>query len=346
VGIVRPNHDRDPPSRSYLEAAVRIAVTGSIATDHLMTFPGRFSEQLVADQLDRVSLSFLVDGLEIRRGGVAANICFGLGQLGRSPILVGAVGQDFDTDHRSWLKRHGVDTSGVRVSELKHTARFLCTTDLDQNQMASFYTGAMEEARFIELAPIGERLGGLDLVVVSPNDPEAMLRHTRECRQLQLPFVADPGQQLARMEGAQIKKLVDGAAYLVTNDYEKALLESKTGWSNDEVLARVQVRITTLGAKGCVIETRDGVVCEVPAAPEQRREDPTGVGDAFRAGLLAGLGWQLPLERCAQIGSMVATYVLEQVGTQEYELDADEFLARLGATYGDEVAAEVRPHLA
>jgi adenosine kinase len=324
---------------------VRIAVTGSIATDYLMTFPGRFSEQLVADQLDRVSLSFLVDELEVRRGGVAANISFGLGQLGQTPVLVGAVGADFDGDYRSWLKRHGVDTSGVHVSELKHTARFLCTTDLDQNQMASFYTGAMEEARFIELAPIHERIGGLDLVVISPNDPEAMLRHTRECRQLGVPFMADPGQQLARMDGDQVKKLVDDAAYLITNDYEKALLESKTGWSSDEVLSRVGTRITTLGPKGCLIETADGVGCEVTAAPEQRREDPTGVGDAFRAGLLAGLAWRLELERSAQVGSMVATYVLEHVGTQEYELDPEDFLARLGSVYGADAASQVRPHL-
>lgn len=325
---------------------MRIAVTGSIATDYLMTFPGRFSEQLVADQLDRVSLSFLVDELEVRRGGVAANICFGLGQLGRTPVLVGAVGQDFDSDYRAWLVRHGVDCSGVHVSDLKHTARFLCTTDLDQNQMASFYTGAMEEARFIELGPVSERLGGIDLVVVSPNDPEAMLRHTAECRSAGFAFMADPGQQLARMEGPAVRKLVDGARYLITNDYEKSLLESKTGWSSDEVLERVEVRITTLGPKGCIIETREGgTVCEVPAAPEQRRADPTGVGDAFRAGFLAGIGWQLSLERSAQIGSMVATYVLEHVGTQEYDMDADDFLHRLGTTYGDEAAAEVRPHL-
>ncbi len=324
---------------------MRIAVTGSIATDYLMTFPGRFSEQLVADQLDRVSLSFLVDELEVRRGGVAANIAFGLAQLGQSPVLVAAVGEDFNTDYRSWLKRHGVDTSGVRVSELKHTARFLCTTDLDQNQMASFYTGAMEEARFIELAPIAERLGALDLVVISPNDPEAMVRHTVECRQLGVPFMADPGQQLARMEGPQVRKLVDGATYLVTNDYEKALLETKTGWSSDDVLARVGTRITTLGAKGCIIETSDGVVCEVLAAPEQQRTDPTGVGDAFRAGFLAGLAWDLGLEPSAQIGSMVATYVLEHIGTQEYELDADEFCQRLGRVYGTDAAERVRHEL-
>ena len=324
---------------------MRIAVTGSIATDYLMTFPGRFSEQLVADQLDRVSLSFLVDELEVRRGGVAANIAFGLAQLGLNPLLVGAVGEDFDADYRAWLRRHGVDTSGVHVSELRHTARFLCTTDLDQAQMASFYTGAMEEARFIELAPLAERHGTLDLVVISPNDPEAMLRHTSECRQLGTPFMADPGQQLARMEGPQVRKLVDRATYLITNDYEKALLESKTGWSDTEVLARVGTRITTLGPEGSLIENGDGTRIEVPAAPEQRREDPTGVGDAFRAGFLAGLAWRLPLQRCAELGSLVATYVLEHIGTQEYDLEREDVLERLGAVYGAAAADEVAVHL-
>ena len=324
---------------------MRITVTGSIATDYLMTFPGRFAEQLVADQLDRVSLSFLVDELEVRRGGVAANIAFGLGQLGLTPLLVGAVGQDFDTDYRAWLRRHGVDCSGVHVSELKHTARFLCTTDLDQNQMASFYTGAMEEARFIELAPIADRVGGLDLVVISPNDPEAMLRHTDECRQLGWAFMADPGQQLARMDGPQVRRLIDGAAYLITNDYERTLLETKTGWESDEILGRVGVRITTRGPKGCLIERRDGSSFEVPAAPEQRREDPTGVGDAFRAGFLAGLAWRLPLRRSAEVGSLVATFVLEHIGTQEYELVSEVFVERLREVFGDETADAVREHI-
>ena len=156
---------------------MRIAVTGSIATDHLMNFEGRFSESLVVDQLDKISLSFLVDDLEVRRGGIAANIAFGLGCLGLDPILVGAVGQDF-ADYRSWLQRHRVDTGSVHISELRHTARFVCTTDSDHAQIASFYAGAMQEAREIELTPIAERVGGIDLVVISANDPEAMLRHT------------------------------------------------------------------------------------------------------------------------------------------------------------------------
>src|SRR5476651_1327511 len=232
--------------------AMRIAVTGSIATDHLMSFPGRFADQLMPDQLHNVSLSFLVDSLEIRRGGVAANICFGMAAFGLRPILVGSVGADFD-DYRSWLERHGVDTASVHVSDLHHTARFVCTTDTDQNQIASFYAGAMSDARFIELSPVAARVGGLDLVIISPNDPEAMLRHTDECRDRGYPFIADPSQQLARMEGPEIRRLVDGAALLFTNDYEKVLTETKTGWSDAEVLDRVGVRVTTLGAEGAII---------------------------------------------------------------------------------------------
>jgi adenosine kinase len=323
---------------------VRIAVTGSIATDYLMTFPGRFSEQIMAEQLDRLSLSFLVDKLEVRRGGVAANIAFGLGQLGERPLLVGAVGEDFNSDYRTWLERHGVITSTVHVSEMKHTARFLCTTDQDQNQMASFYSGAMDESRFIELGPIHDA-HGLDLAVISPNDPEAMLRHTEECRQLGITFMSDPGQQLARMDGPEIRGLVEGATYLVTNDYEKGLLEKKTGWSSDEVLERVAMRITTQGPDGCLIDTPDGGSIEVIAAPERRREDPTGVGDAFRAGFLAGLSWGVSLERAAQVGSLLATYVLEHIGTQEYRLNRTEFRDRFGTCFGKVPAQEIAEHL-
>src|SRR3954454_1561760 len=208
-----------------------------------MSFPGRFAEQLLPDQLAHLSVSFLVTDLEVRRGGVAANIAFGMGLLGLRPLLVGSVGADF-ADYRAWLERHGVDTSGVRVSELKHTARFVCTTDADLNQIASFYPGAMSEAREIELGA----LGPVDLVVVSPNDPEAMLRHTTECRERGIAFVADPSQQLSSLDGEQIRSLVDGAAILLTNAYEAALTERKTGWSAQDILGRVGIRVTTHGA--------------------------------------------------------------------------------------------------
>ena len=319
---------------------MRVCVTGSIATDHLMTFPGRFSDSLVADKLDSVSLSFLVEELDIRRGGVGPNIAFGMAVLGVRPVLVGAAGPDF-ADYRSWLDRHGVDTASVRVSDVRHTARFVCTTDSQQCQIASFYAGAMSEAREIELGPIADRVGGLDLVLIGANDPEAMARHTDECRFRGIPFVADPSQQLAWSDGDAIKQLVDGAAYLFSNEYESSLIEHKTGWTSDEVLARVGVRVTTLGKNGARIEVAGQPTIEVPTPPEEVKADPTGVGDAFRAGFLSGLTWGLSHERCAQIGSLLATYVIETVGTQEYDLAQQHFLTRFTATYGEDAAAEV-----
>lgn len=317
-----------------------VAVTGSIATDHLMHFPGRFAEQLIGDQLHRVSLSFLVDDLVVRRGGIGANVAFGMGALGCRPVLVGAVGDDFG-DYRSWLERHGVDCSGVRVSDVAHTARFVCTTDDDMCQIASFYAGAMAEARLIELTPVADRVGGLDLVLISPDDPEAMLRHAEECRQRGYRFGVDPSQQLARMNGEQIRSFIGGAAYLFTNDYEWGLLRNKTGWSESEVLERVGMRITTLGEKGVEIIDAGGAVTHVGAVPETTKADPTGVGDGFRAGFLAGLTQGLSVERSAQLGSYIAVLVLETVGTQEWTFTREDALARIGGAYGPDAATEI-----
>lgn len=319
-------------------------MSGSIATDHLMHFPGKFSEQFLADHLHKVSLSFLVDELVVRRGGVAPNIAFGMAQLGAAPVLVGAAGHDFD-DYRAWLERHGVDCDSVHISADQHTARFVCTTDEEMCQIASFYAGAMSEARNIELAPAISR-SGADLVVISADDPAAMTRHSEECRELGYAFAADPSQQIARMTGAELVTLIEGASLLFTNDYERSLLESKTGLSEGEVLAQVGVQVTTLGAKGVEIRGQDLPTVHVPAAREYAKIDPTGVGDGFRAGFLAARGWGLSWERAAQVGSLLATLVLETMGTQEYQVKRPEFLQRLVESYGDEVAADVSPHLA
>jgi len=321
---------------------VKIALTGSIATDHLMTFKGRFSDSLVVEQLDKISVSFLADDLEIRRGGVAANIAFGMANLGQRPVLVGAVGEDF-ADYRSWLERHGVDCDAVHVSGTKHTARFVCTTDDDMAQIATFYAGAMSEARAIELKPVADRVGGLDLVLIGANDPEAMQRHTQECRTRGIPFIADPSQQLAFADGPFIRRLIDGAAYLFTNEYEAHLTEQKTGWDHDEILDRVDTRVITRGSDGVSIHRRGEETITVPVAREVRKADPTGVGDGFRAGFLVGLCGGLGHQRCAELGSMLATYVIETVGTQEYSLGQEHFLRRLSEAYGEQAAAEIAP---
>lgn len=322
-----------------------LLICGSIATDHLMTFSGRFKDSMVVDQLDKISLSFLVDDLEIRRGGVAANMCFGLARLGLSPVLVGAAGEDF-TDYCSWLERHGVDCSYVHLSDSRHTARFVCTTDSTMAQFASFYPGAMSESRLIELLPIVTKVGDPDFVLIAADDPEGMLRHTRECRQRGYAFIADPSQQLAFSEGELIRELIDGATYLFSNEYESHMIESKTGWSPEEVLSRVGTQVTTLGADGVRILARDTAPIEVKAAVGVTAVEPTGVGDAFRAGFLAGLEWELGHERAAQIGCVLAAYVVETVGTQEYSFGPHQFVERLRTSYGDTAAEEVAARLA
>ena len=320
---------------------MQIAVTGSIATDHLMTFRGAFSDSLVVEQLDKISVSFLADTLEIRRGGVAGNICFGMAVLGARPILVGAAGEDF-SDYRSWLTRHGVVTDHVHISQSRHTARFVCTTDDTMAQIATFYAGAMAEARMIELGPIHSQWN-LDLVLVGADDPEAMLRHTQECRSSGIPFIADPSQQLAFADGPFIRKLIDGADYLFTNEYESHLTETKTGWSQAEIDDRVTTRVITRGKDGADIRTKGAEPIHVPVAGDVERVDPTGVGDAFRAGFLVGLAGGLGHERCAQIGSVLAAHVLETVGTQEYLVTRSGFLDRFTQAYGDAAAEEIAP---
>lgn len=316
-----------------------IAVSASIATDHLMRFSGRFADVLLPDQLDHVSLSFLVDDLVIRRGGVGGNIAYAMGVLDRSPLLIGAVGADF-ADYRQWLEAHGVDCSAVRVSETAHTARFVCTTDDDMAQIASFYPGAMSEARDISITALSEDRP-LELVLIGANDPEAMLRHTTECRELGIPFAADPSQQLARLDGNQSAQLIEGATYLFTNEYEWGLLQQKTGLTQDEIDNRVGIRVTTLGKDGVLVVDRDGNEVRVGVVPENARVDPTGVGDAFRAGFLTGHTAGLNLERSAQLGSLVAVLVLETVGTQEWALNIDDALKRLAQAYGVEAAGEL-----
>ena len=323
---------------------MKIGVAGSVGKDHLMTFEGKFKESLVDGALTSVSLSFLVDSLEIRRGGCAANISFGMGSLGLNPILIAAVGKDWP-DYDAWLIKHGVNTSHVKISEDLYTATFMVTTDLEHNQIASFFPGAMSEAREIDLARVVEKSEGLDLLIISPDDPEAMVQYSNTARTLNIPFAADPSQQLARMNGPEIKLLIQGAKYLFLNEYELALTLQKTGWTDAELFDQVAIRVTTLGAQGARIEEHGKETISVGVPRERAKIDPTGVGDNFRSGFLAGLSWGLNHERCAQVGSLLATYCLENKGTQEYKFNKPEFLERFSEAYGVSAASEIEPHL-
>ncbi len=323
---------------------MKVAVAGSVGGDHIMSFGGKFTDSLVAGSLSKVSLSFLVDTLQIRRGGCGANISFGMGALGLNPILIAAVGKDW-VEYQDWLNRHGVDTSHVLVSQTLHTATFMVTTDTELNQIASFFPGAMSEARNIQLAPIISKTGKFDLLVISPDDPQAMMAYSQMARDLKIPVAADPSQQLARMDGKEIAQLIDGAKYLFLNEYELALAIQKTGWTDRQLFDRVQVRVVTLGSKGAQIEEHGKESIYVGVPKEKAKVDPTGVGDNFRSGFIAGLAWGLGHERCGQLGSMLATYCIETTGTQEYHFTKDEFLSRFEVAYGKVAADEVKPHL-
>src|SRR5580698_6175703 len=322
---------------------MRIAVTGSIATDHLMMFSGKFTDTLIAEKLDKISISFLVGDLEIRRGGVAGNISYGLGCLGLKPLLVGSVGQDF-AEYASWLTAHGVDTSGVRTSATRHTARFTATNDETGNQNASFYPGAMSEDGEIDIISLGNA-NAIDLVVIGAGDPAAMQRFTADCRAAGVKFAADFSQQVAFLDGVTMRTLIEGAAYLFCNEYEEAVIEQKTGWSNADILDRVQTRIITLGAEGARVERKGELAVVVGPVKDAQFVEPTGAGDAFRCGFLAATSWDLPLERAVELGNLIAVHALETVGPQEYELKPAALTDRARLSYGDEAAADIAAHL-
>src|SRR5215468_870728 len=265
-----------------------------------MTFPGRFVDQLIPDKLDKIALSFLVDSLQIRYGGVAANMAFGMGCLGLKPLLVGSAGADF-AEYRGWLEDHGVDTSGVRTSATKHTARFVATNDAVGNQIASFYPGAMSEDSEIDISGLAGA-NGVDLVLIGAGDPVAMQRFTVDCRAAGVPFAADFSQQVAFLDGGSMRTLIHGAAYLFCNEYEEAVIESKTGWSNADILDRVATRIITLGPAGARVERSGETPVVVGSVPDARFVEPTGAGDAFRCGFLAATAWGLSTERAIQLG--------------------------------------------
>ena len=306
-----------------------------------MTFGGKFADSLVPDQLDKIALSFLVQDLDIRRGGCGANIAFGLAQLGHAPRLVAAVGPDFaDSGYLTWLTDAGVDCDALLVSADHHTARCTITTDESQAQIVTFYAGAMSDARHIDVAAL-HAADPIELLLIGPDDPEGMVRHTDAARRLGIPFAADPSQQLAWADGDLIRQLVDGAAYLFSNEYEDALIQQKTGWSAADVQAHVGTRVVTRGKDGVSVHTPDGDVVDVKAVPGVTAVDPTGVGDSFRAGFLAGVAAGLSIERSAQVGCTIAAGVVETTGTQEYRITRDGFLGRVRLAYGDVAADEI-----
>jgi adenosine kinase len=325
----------------------RVVVTGSVAYDYLMTFPGRFLDVMVPDRMHRLSVSFHVDAMRRVRGGCAPNIAYSLALLGAHATIMATAGPDA-ADYRSWLESQGVDVSLLRICDDVFTASFFVSTDLDQNQIATFFGGAMERAR--ELSFRNLDADGVAFAVIAPNDPMAMRQYTRECRELSIPFVYDPSQQVARLEGEELLECLDGAAVFIGNEYEFGIIEKKTGLGEAEILARVPVVIITRGAEGSTIALRGGsgeapqgaTTVRVPPARVKATElDPTGVGDAFRAGLLAARLRGLPWSVAGRVGSVAAVYALETIGPQPARYTIAEFIARYRENFGDEGARDV-----
>jgi adenosine kinase len=303
-------------------------VTGSIAFDYLMHFPGKFTEHFLPEHMNRVSLSFLVDTMDKRRGGCAPNIAYTLALLGERPRLMGTAGQDFD-DYRRWLEAAGIDTSLVKLVADKFTASFFCSTDVDNNQIASFYTGAMANAGELSFRTVEN----CRWVIISPNDPGAMVQYAEECRSLGIPFIWDPGQQCARMSGEELRDGLEGSALVICNDYEFELIKQKTGLDEDAVMALTGALIVTRGEEGCTARQGSRRIV-VPAVPPRAIVDPTGVGDAFRGGLLKGLATGADLEVACRLGTVAATYALEHLGGSSHAYTWDEFLRRYETHFG------------
>ncbi len=314
-----------------------IICTGSIAYDYLMSFPGYFKDHIIPDKLDSISLSFLVDSMIRQRGGIAPNICYNLALLGEKPMLMGTVGEDFE-DYRAWLQNHGVDTSLVQRIDGVYTASFFANTDLSNNQIASFYTGAMAYAKDLTLKVLDKNQ--VELVVISANDPTAMAKYAKECKELGLPYLFDPGQQVVRNDPADIRDGINGAQSLFINEYEFELIQKHTGMSAESIRNAVEFVVITCGECGSDIWVKD-MHFRIPAVAPRKIADPTGVGDAFRGGFLRGRRLKLDWQTCGQMGALAATYCLENRGTQNHTYTLKEFVQRYRENFDDHGALDI-----
>ena len=314
-----------------------IILTGSIAYDYLMSFPGYFKDHILPEHLESISLSFLVDEMVRQPGGVAANIAYTLGLLCETPRLVATAGVDF-AEYRQVLEDAGVDTSGVKIIENKFTASFFVNTDLSNAQIASFYAGAMADAGLISMADLG--LTADDIVVISPNAPDAMIKYGQECQALGVPYVFDPSQQIVRLDKEELRKGITGAHALFVNEYEFELLQKHTQLSSEGILSGLSFAVITLAEAGSRVYQNGAFLSDVPAFPPTRIQDPTGVGDAFRAGFLKGYVNGFDLVLCAQMGALAATYSLEEMGPQNHCYLMNDFVTRFRTLFDDKGALD------
>jgi adenosine kinase len=318
------------------DSQMKVVVTGSIAFDYLMFFSGEFTEHLLEEQLKSLSVSFLVDSLRRERGGTAPNIAYTLALLDGEPRVMATAGKDFG-EYRQWLEGHGVDTSSIVEIEDEFCASFFVNTDHAQNQIGHFYAGAMayaDQLTFAEHAP------DTDLAIISPNEPSAMRKYVEECKERDIAYIYDPSQQTIRLSAEDLYAGIDGCYLLTVNEYELGMIQEKTGLSREEILALCGGVLTTYGKDGSQIVV-DGESYQIPAVSPHAIAEPTGAGDAFRAGLMRGIQLELPWGVCGRMGALAAAYVLENMGTQNHHFAPADFVDRYRRHFDDEGALDV-----
>jgi adenosine kinase len=308
---------------------VSVVCTGSIAYDYILSFKGHFKDHILADKTHILNLSFLVDDLRKHRGGVAGNYAYNLTLLGYPAAVLATAGSDA-TEYRDWLVARGVDCHGLRILEGEITATGFTTTDLDANQLTGYYGGAMGRAAILG---VDDAPPGAEALIVGPNDPAAMMRLVKECRERGLPYVFDPAHQLPRLSAEDVTEGARGAWILIGNDYELELIMQRTGRTMDGLMELAEMVVTTLGREGSRISSSAGVV-DIPPATARRESDPTGAGDAYRSGLVAGLLRGLDIGQAGRVASLAATYAVEQVGTVEHSYTFAEFSQRYEEAFG------------
>lgn len=304
-------------------------VTGSLGFDYIMDFPGRFADRIMPEKLHQISLSFLVESLHKQFGGTAGNIAYTMKLLGVEPFILSPAGRDFYL-YKQHMIAHRINTAYISVQESVDTSAYFVMTDKDNNQIGSFYAGALKYSSTLHIAEVKEKT---DITVLAPNDPKAMLQYVRECKKLKLPYLYDPAFQIDNFSPEELRTGIESAKILIGNDYEIALIEQKLEISHEELIVMVPILVTTLGAKGSIIETRHEAIHVKPAKP-RNDSDPTGAGDAYRAGFLAGFLRGMDLAICGQMGSVAAVYTVEKYGTQTHEFTKKEFETRYRQNYG------------
>lgn len=312
-----------------------ILVTGSLAFDYIMDFPGVFGDHIMPDKIHKINLSFLLSDLKKHQGGTAGNIAYNLALLKTKTAIFAAAGNDF-SEYLTFLQQAGIDTTNIQIVKDKPTASAFIMTDKADNQITGFYPGAMADSASYSLKDLQQKP---HFVVISPNDPKAIIKFSQECQELTIPFIVDIGMQLPSLTGEEIKKIIQKATILIGNDYEIELLLSKTSLTQEDVFKEVRIIITTLGPSGSQIKTKEETFEIKPAKPKDV-VDPTGAGDAYRAGFTSGYIKGLNLKTCGQMGSIAACYAIEKYGTQEHTFTIKEFQERYVQTFSDMLELE------